>query len=51
MGKVLNLRPSHGKIIALLGSEYEQMYRICYGSELRATGESWHGKAEEERGC
>lgn len=29
--KVLNLRPIHGKILALLGSEYERMYCTCYG--------------------
>ncbi|KAF5431191.1 Transposase [Candidatus Methanophagaceae archaeon] len=28
MVKVLNLRPIHGKILALLGSEYEKMYCI-----------------------
>ena len=29
--QVLNLRPIHGKILALLGREYERMYCICYG--------------------
>ena len=29
MVKVLNLRPIHGKILALLGSEYERMYCTC----------------------
>ncbi|MBC8520625.1 MAG: hypothetical protein ISS94_03865 [Candidatus Syntrophoarchaeum sp.] len=31
MVQVLNLRPIHGKILALLGREYEQMYCTCYG--------------------
>lgn len=31
MVKVLNLRPIHGKILALLGREYERMYCTSYG--------------------
>jgi len=29
----LNLRPNHGKILALLGREYERMYCTNYGCE------------------
>ncbi len=29
----LNLRPIHGKILALLGREYERMYCTNYGCE------------------
>ena len=31
MVKVLNLRPIHGKILALLGREYERTYCTSYG--------------------
>ncbi len=38
MVAILNLRPIHGKILALLGREYERMYCTDYGYDLRATG-------------
>jgi len=31
MVQVLNLRPIHGKILALLGREYERVYCTSYG--------------------
>jgi len=31
MVAVLNLRPIHGKILALLGREYERIYCTSYG--------------------
>ena len=29
--KVLNIRPIHKKILAVLGRDYERMYCTCYG--------------------
>ena len=41
----LNLRPIHGKILALLGREYERMYCTIYGRKsVRTTG--GHGNAK-----
>jgi len=41
----LNLRLIHGKILALLGREYEQMYCTIYGRKsVRTTG--GHGNAK-----
>jgi len=43
----LNLRPIHGKILALLGREYERMYCTIYGRKsVRTTGGHGNAKAK-----